>query len=44
MPVDSTRPVDRLFERYGESHRHPTNKAIHRVCVPSIAWSVPGLV
>ena len=34
------RNVDRLFDRYGESHRHPTNKAIHWLCVPLITWSV----
>ncbi len=28
-----------LFERYGESHRNPRNKAIHWVCVPLIVWS-----
>ena len=39
-----TRTVDRLFEQYGEYHRHPTNKAIHWVCVPLIVWSVLGLV
>ncbi len=37
------RNVDRLFERYGESHRHPTNKAIHWICVPLITWSVLAL-
>ena len=35
-----TRNVDRLLERYGEFHHNPTNKAIHWVCVPLIAWSV----
>jgi uncharacterized membrane protein YGL010W len=34
------RKVDELFERYGESHRHPVNEAIHWVCVPLITWSV----
>ncbi len=34
------RKVDELFERYGESHRNPTNEAIHWVCVPLITWSV----
>jgi uncharacterized membrane protein YGL010W len=34
------RKVDELFERYGESHRHPTNEAIHWICVPLITWSV----
>jgi uncharacterized membrane protein YGL010W len=34
------RKVDELFLRYGESHRNPTNEAIHWVCVPLITWSV----
>ena len=34
------RKVENLFERYGESHRDPVNKAIHWVCVPLITWSV----
>ncbi len=34
------RKIDQLFERYGESHRNPRNKAIHWVCVPLIVWSV----
>ena len=34
------RRVDLLFERYGETHRNPVNKAIHWVCVPLITWSV----
>lgn len=38
------RPVDVLFERYGESHRDPTNNAIHWICVPLITWSVVGLM
>lgn len=38
------RAVDRLFERYGEFHRHPANKAIHWICVPLIVWSVLGAV
>jgi uncharacterized membrane protein YGL010W len=38
------RPVDLLFDRYGGYHRHPTNKAIHWVCVPLIVWSVIGLL
>ncbi len=39
-----SRRVDRLFERYGESHRHPRNKAIHWVCVPLITWSLLALL
>lgn len=38
------RKVDELFERYGESHRHPTNKAIHWVCVPLITWSLLAML
>jgi uncharacterized membrane protein YGL010W len=34
------RKVESLFERYGESHRDPVNKAIHWICVPLITWSV----
>jgi uncharacterized membrane protein YGL010W len=34
------RKVDELFDRYGESHRNPANKAIHWICVPLIVWSV----
>jgi len=38
--VAAPRLVDRLFDRYGESHRNPANKAIHWICVPLITWSV----
>jgi uncharacterized membrane protein YGL010W len=38
------RPVDTLFGRYGGYHKHPTNKAIHWICVPLIVWSVMGLL
>jgi len=34
------RKIDNLFSRYGESHRNPTNKAIHWICVPLITWSL----
>jgi uncharacterized membrane protein YGL010W len=40
----SSRAVDTLFARYAESHRHPTNKAIHWICVPAITWSLLGLL
>lgn len=39
-----TRRVDALLDRYGESHRHPRNKAIHWVCVPMITWSLLALL
>ena len=38
------RKVDELFLRYGESHRHPANEAIHWICVPLITWSLLGLL
>lgn len=38
------RPVDQMFQRYGEFHRNATNKAIHLVCVPLIVWSLLGLL
>jgi uncharacterized membrane protein YGL010W len=44
MVTTTMRAVDRLFERYGESHRNPTNKAIHWVCVPAIMWSLLGML
>jgi uncharacterized membrane protein YGL010W len=31
--------IDPLFDRYAESHRDPTNKTIHWICVPLILWS-----
>jgi uncharacterized membrane protein YGL010W len=34
------RKIDELFSRYGESHRNPTNKLIHWICVPLITWSL----
>ena len=40
MPTALVRKVDELFARYAESHRHPTNTAIHWVCVPLITWSI----
>jgi uncharacterized membrane protein YGL010W len=32
------------LQEYGESHRNPSNKALHWVCVPMIAWCVLGLL
>ncbi|HXX85159.1 MAG TPA: Mpo1-like protein [Casimicrobiaceae bacterium] len=36
--------AEALFERYGEYHRNPTNKAIHWACVPLIVWSLLGML
>lgn len=36
--------ADVLFDKYAESHQHPTNKLIHWICVPAIVFSLLGLV
>ena len=38
------RRVETLLESYGASHRHPSNEAIHWVCVPLITWSLLALL
>ncbi len=38
------RTVDQWLEEYGESHRHPVNKALHWVCVPVIVLTVMGFL
>jgi uncharacterized membrane protein YGL010W len=38
------RKVDRLLAHYGESHRNPTNEAIHMVAIPAIMFSIVGLL
>ncbi len=35
--------ADTWFEEYGESHKNPTNKAIHWLCVPAILFATIGL-
>jgi uncharacterized membrane protein YGL010W len=32
------------LDEYGESHRHPLNKALHWICVPVIVWCVVGFL
>jgi uncharacterized membrane protein YGL010W len=39
-----TRKVDQLLAHYGESHRNPTNGAIHCVAIPLIMVSLVGLL
>jgi len=50
----TTRPVDRWFEAYGESHRNTVNEVLHFICVPVISmcvlsflslvpWQMPGI-
>ncbi len=36
--------LDTLFEEYGSSHLNSTNKLIHWIAVPSIVFSVLGLI
>ena len=38
------RAIDQLLGEYAESHRNPTNRVIHKVCVPLIVWSTVGLM
>jgi uncharacterized membrane protein YGL010W len=33
-----------FLDRYGESHKNPTNKMIHWICVPAIMFSLFGLI
>jgi len=42
--VERTRRIDVLLAEYGESHQNPTNKAIHWIAVPVIAWSVIAIL
>jgi uncharacterized membrane protein YGL010W len=38
------RSVTAWLNDYGDSHRNPTNKFLHWICVPVIAWCVIGLL
>ncbi|HJS21298.1 MAG TPA: Mpo1-like protein [Steroidobacteraceae bacterium] len=38
------RSAQAWFDEYSESHRNPTNKALHWVCVPVILLSVVGFL
>jgi uncharacterized membrane protein YGL010W len=44
LAAPSPRRVDQLLAHYGESHRHPTNEAIHCVAIPLIMLSLVGLL
>ena len=39
-----TRTIDTLLSKYGESHQHPINKFIHWICVPTIMFSLFGML
>lgn len=36
--------IDALLEHYGESHQNPANIRIHKICVPTIVFTVYGLL
>ena len=38
------RKVDLLFVEYSKSHRNPTNKLIHWICVPLIFCTILGFI
>src|SRR5580704_5038139 len=44
VSVERTRRIDVLLAEYGESHQNPTNKTIHWIAVPVIAWSVIAIL
>lgn len=39
-----SRQIDLLLDKYGESHQNGINKLIHWICVPSIMFSLFGLL
>lgn len=44
IKVAPKKEIELLFDKYAESHQHPSNKLIHWVCVPLIFFSIIGLV
>src|ERR1039457_4028341 len=38
------RSVTAWLNDYGDSHRNPTNKFLHWICVPVIVWCIIGLL
>lgn len=38
------RTIQTWLDEYGESHRNPTNKLVHWICVPTIFFSITGLL
>ncbi|HAA14141.1 MAG TPA: hypothetical protein DCE41_21585 [Cytophagales bacterium] len=38
------RKIDALLNEYGESHQNAFNKRVHWICVPSIFFSIVGLI
>ena len=44
MQPTTPRRIDLYFEKYAQSHQHPSNIFIHWICVPLIVFSILGLV
>lgn len=44
ISVERPRRIDVLLAEYGESHQNPTNKVIHWIAVPVIAWSMIAIL
>lgn len=42
--TSSTKKIDTLLDKYGESHQNKTNKLIHWICVPTIMFSLLGML
>lgn len=40
----AARSIQQWFDAYGESHKNPTNKLIHWICVPTIYFCVVALL
>ncbi len=38
------RNLESYINEYSESHQHPTNIAIHKICVPAIMFSLLGIL
>lgn len=38
------RTIQTWLDEYGESHQNPTNKLVHWICVPTIFFSITGLL
>lgn len=38
------RTLNQWLDAYGVSHQNPTNKLIHKICVPAIMFSLLGLL
>lgn len=42
--MNSPRTMRQWLDAYGESHRNPVNKLVHWICVPTIFFSILGLL